>query len=420
MAAGERWVVLGLARARSPWLEEISQWATSGVLPLEFLKCLSAGELAGRLDGGRAYSAVLVDAHSTGVDRDLLDAARRAGTAAIVVTDGPGAQRWTALGAAAVLAYPFTSSDLFDVLADHATPVSTTASPTESDAQDLDADPTRWQGRLITVIGRGGTGVSTMAIAVAAHAAGRPGFAGSVALVDGALDADQAMYHDIGDVMPGLSELVEAHRMGRTDRDATRALLFDVEARGYHLLLGLRRRRDWTALTPRAVAESLTSLRATYETVVVDVNADLDGYDTTGSADVEERNLMARHCVRSADAVACVGGCDLRGVRGLVRTISDVLEMGVEPGRIVPVLNRAPARRAARIDSTKALVSLLRTVIDPDTLALSPLAIREVAGLETRHRDVGSVPARLLEVGKAADTVLVAKPAMANAALVPG
>ena len=56
-----RWVVLGLAPARTPWFTAVAQWANAGTVPIEFLKCLSADELLVRLRSDQPASAVLLD-----------------------------------------------------------------------------------------------------------------------------------------------------------------------------------------------------------------------------------------------------------------------------------------------------------------------------------------------------------------------
>ncbi len=70
-------------------------------------------------------------------------------------------------------------------------------------------------------------------------------------LADLALDADQGLLHHAPDVVPGLPELVEAHRASTLPAGAVQSMVFDVEERGYHLLLGMRRRRGWSALRSR-------------------------------------------------------------------------------------------------------------------------------------------------------------------------
>ncbi len=40
----DRFVVLGLGRPRSTWFGDVTRWANSASLPLEFVKCVSAEE----------------------------------------------------------------------------------------------------------------------------------------------------------------------------------------------------------------------------------------------------------------------------------------------------------------------------------------------------------------------------------------
>ena len=110
---------------------------------------------------------------------------------------------------------------------------------------------------FIAVTGSYGVGTSVLAMALAQALGDDARNTGQVVLADLALVADQAMLHGSPDIVPGVSELVEAHRSGRPDAAAVRATTFDVAGRGYDLLLGLRRRRDWAALRPRAVEATL-------------------------------------------------------------------------------------------------------------------------------------------------------------------
>ena len=101
--------------------------------------------------------------------------------------------------------------------------------------------------------GTGGTGRSTVAAAVAQGLASDPRNLDLVCLADLALHAEQAMLHGAADVVPGLLELVEAHRSGAPSIDEVRSLTWHVAERDYHLLLGLRRHRDWTAVAAAGV-----------------------------------------------------------------------------------------------------------------------------------------------------------------------
>ena len=205
-------------------------------------------------------------------------------------------------------------------------------SATDALPSDLAADDagSRWRGRLVAVTGDGGAGTSTVAMALAQGLARLPGNTGSVVLADLAGCGDLAMYHDVRDVMPGLQELVEAHRSTTPSRAVVRRLLFDIDERGYSLLLGLRRSRDWTALRPRALDAAVESLRASFRAVVADVRPEFDGEAETGSVDLEERNGPSRVAVVGADVVVVCGDASLKGIHALIRTERDVLGVGVE------------------------------------------------------------------------------------------
>lgn len=356
MVSGDRYVLLGLAQARSGWFRAVAQWANSGTIPAEFVKCVSAEELRARLASGRPFSAALVDATLPAFDRDLVDLARGSGCVVVAVDRAAGGTRdLRALGAAAVLPDFFDPKALLDVLANHAAVVARG----ESLAGEIGEEPaSRWQGQVAMVCGPGGTGASTVAIALAEGLAGDPRNGRSVLLADLALHAEQAMLHDARDVVPGVQELVEAHRSGRLPPEEVRALAFDVEERGYQLLLGLRRARAWATVRPRAFEASFESLRSTYRVVVCDADADLEGEEVGGSMEVEERHLMSRTAALRADVVFAVGLPGMKGLHSLVRVLGELRTAGVAPGGVVPVINRAPRSGRARSEMTAAVATL--------------------------------------------------------------
>lgn len=393
--AAERYVVLGLAQVRSAWFREVARWATSQSIPVEFLKAMSVEEVRVRLRTGRGFSALLVDDTVIGVDRDLVDIAMEAGCAVVLVDGGRGSALASDLGASGVLPAGFGRGELLQVLGNVATPLSRSGDVAPAIEPPVGGDA-RYQGRLVAVIGARGAGRSTVAMAVAQGLAGDARHAGLVCLADLALDADQALLHDAGDVVPGVLELVEAHRTGTPSVDAVRSLTWWVEARGYHLLLGLRRHRDWTSVRPRALAAALDGLRRGFRLVVADIDPDLDGERTTGSLDVEERNAMARATVSAADLVMVVGQPGMVGLHGLLRVTRAVLDHGVPADRIVPVLNRAPRSPRARAEHTKAFGDLLRGAVGECGVP-SPVHLGERRHLEQVVRDGGRLPDSWLE-----------------------
>ena len=358
--AGERYVLLGLAPARSSWFKVVAQWANSGTIPAEFVKCLSVEELRARLGSGRPFSAALVDAGLPGLDRDLVDTARLAACPVLAVADHRARADWAGLGVADVLPEYFDPKALLASLGAHAAMIS------RGDAVPGDAEPEpslALRGLVAMVCGPGGTGASTAAIALAQGLSADPRHGRPVLLADLALHAEQAMLHDARDVVPGVQELVEAHRTRRPTPEDVRALTFQVDERGYHLLLGLRQARAWSSIRTRAFEAAFASLRGAYPVVVADADADLEGEDQGGSIDVEERHVMARTAVAQADVVFTVGLPTMKGVHALVRVVLDVLAAGVPAERVVPVFNRSPRSPAARAAPAAALAALVEPAL---------------------------------------------------------
>lgn len=353
----ERFVLLGVARARSLWFRAVAQWTTSAAIPAEFVKCVSVEEVRAQLASGRAFSAALVDGGLPSVDRDVIAAAREAGCPVLVVDDGAGRRDWRALGAATVLPNGFDREQLLEALAAHAVMVGG-GDATAAAGTDLDPTQTRI-GRVVAVCGPGGTGASTAAIALAQQFAADPRGDDPVLLADLSLRAEQAMLHDARDIVPGVQELVESHRGRHPSVAEVRSLTFDIEARGYQLLLGLRRPRYWATVRPHSFQAAFASLQRSFGTVVCDITADFEGEEEGGSTDVEERNIMARTAVQQADAVVVVGTVGVKGMHALVRVMGDVLDAGVAPARIVPVVNLAPRSPKVRAEMTAALHQLL-------------------------------------------------------------
>jgi hypothetical protein len=386
----DRYVVLGLARRRAGWIRNVAQWANSAAIPAEFSMCLSPAELFARVGGGRVHSAVLVDAGLGLIDRDLIERVRSTGCAVFVVEDGDRGRDWLALGVQAVLPETFTRTSLLDALATHASMIDQAAMADRSADGGVLSSAT--EGALVAVCGPGGTGVSTVAAALAQGLAADARH-GRVLLADLALHAEQAMLHDVGDVAPGVQELVDAHRARQPDDREIEGLLFDVEARRYRLLLGLRHARQWSLVRPLAFASGLRSLRRCFDVTVCDITADFEGERDAGSADVEERNVMARTVVQAADVVLVVGLPGVKGVHSLVRVVGDLVHEGVDTRRIALVVNQSPRQPRARAEVSTAVAALLEPFV-PGGLRATPtfLPVRKV---DAAWRDGAPLPAPL-------------------------
>lgn len=385
----ERYVVVGLAHVRSPWFTEVARWATSGRAPIEFVKCVSVEELRTRVGGGRPFSAALLDGRLPVVDRDLIASLTDRDIAVVVVRGGSGTD-WTGLGATAVLPPDLDRHQLLDALGHHATMIA----PVEAKLGDPTPAPLppAWLGRVVAVTGRSGAGTSTVAAALAQGLADDPRNGGDVALADLARHAHQALLHDARDVVPGVQDLVEAHRTGRPTVEQVRSLTYEVPTRGYRLLLGLRRPSDWITVRSQAFSAAFDGLRAASRIVVADLDGDLEGESLTGSSDIEDRNLMARHVTALADVVVVVAHPGITGIHGLVVQIDDLRAHGVPGERILAVVNRAPRSRRSQAELTRCIAHLAGGVDHPDP-HVGPVFVTERRGVEAVHRDLARFPA---------------------------
>jgi hypothetical protein len=410
----DRFVVLGLAGARATWFAAIGQWAHAGSIPCDFVKCVSAEQLRVRLRSGRLHSAAVVDGTLPVVDRDLIADVHDAGVSVLVVDDESRTTHWTDLGADSLLREGFGPNDLTEVLRAHAAMVPAGEWRLPSPGS---APPARDPAPLIALCGPGGTGVSTLAIALAQQLAVNRRIAGDVVLADLCLRAEQAVLHDAGDVGPGVQELVDQARTATPTADQVRAHTFDVTERGYALLLGLRRPAAWSALRPRAIAASVAGLRDAFGTVVCDCDADLEGQAEGGSVDVEERTALSRTAVANADVVFVVGAPGLKGVYSLARVISDVADVGVAPVRVVPIFNRARRGPRSRARLSSALAALLPDTVRNEMASAVFLPEREVdASLHNRKRLPAALGDPLVGASQAIRTLSATGPALSDPA----
>lgn len=390
---GERYVLLGLAPARAPWFEAVAQWSMSAALAAEFIKCVSAEEVRVRLSSGRRHSALLVDAAAPSFDRDVVDAARTAGTVVVAVRgprEAPGPACYGDLGVAAELRADFTCDELLDTLERTCEMI---GRGDRLPAAVAAGNGPLWLADLFVVCGPGGTGASTIAIALAQGLAGDARQGGRVLLGDLARRADQAMLHDAPDLGPGVQELIEAHRAGRPELDDVRRMTFGVPRRGYRLLLGMRQPESWAALRPRAIDAALEGLRQAFQVVVADVTGDFEGEAEGGSVDVEERNHLARAAALRASVVVAVGAPGLKGVHSLAALIRSLVGIGVSGDRILPMLNRSPRNPRARAESARALAQLLPA---PRLALAGPVHVPE-RKLDDILRDGAALPGAVVD-----------------------
>ena len=387
-----RHVVLGLVSTAAAWPRRVDGWSASGTVPVTMKFCPSVEHLHALLRSGQRR-AVLLDGDLPMVDRDLLAAISASGGIPLVVEGSRRRRDWAQLGAPAVLPPTFDERQLLAAIDPQSAP---------SDAAQVPAPRARAHAPLIAVTGPGGTGASVVAIALAQGlAAGRR----RVLLADCCLHAEQSMLHNAHGAQPGLMELVDLHSAGAPGVRQIRQLTIGIVERGYHLLVGLRRARHWSSLRPASLQATLRSLRSAFDIVVADVDPDVDGEAQTGSVEVEERNGLARTVMSRAELVLVVGQPNMKGVYALVRTLIDLLEFGVAPQRLLPVINQANGAATTRSELSRAVRQLVGDAAGGS--AVSPALFLPAVPLENELRDRDPLPVTLPRaLATAADALL--------------
>lgn len=400
----DRFVVLGVAPARREWFRNVGRWANEAALPIDFIKCISVDEVQSRLESGRPFSALLIDSLTPGLGRDILELARSIGCGPIIIDSGLVDRDWQELGAQAVLPATFGASDLRSVLAHNANPVQRASSVPGADLFDP-AAPESYaaQASVITFTGAGGMGTSTLAMAAAQGLAAKYNDRTPILLADMALRSNQAMLHDTRDVVPGLLEFIDAHRLGVPNREDTPASIHAFPERGYDLLLGLRNERDWVSISSRSLSAGWSTLLERYNTVICDITGEFDGAEETGSEDIEDRNRLARMAARQSDLVVVTGVPGAWGIHHQVRTILALSELGVPCSRMLPVINHAPRQQRARSGLTSAIADLTRTRIADAEDLIGPIFVSTRKGLEATLRDGDPLPGAI--TGKLASSL---------------
>ena len=273
------------------------------------------------MGSSRPWAAFVVDGLHPAVDRDLLALAAKSGSPAVVVAGDAPAVDWLGLGAGAVLESDFGPDDLARAI----------SVPASAHTSSSGTAP------VVTVMGPGGTGASTIAIALAQ---GLAQHWSEVLLADFARHAEQHVLHDLRRDGPSVGDLVEAHRVAAPDAATLRHVPEEIPSRGYRVLGGLRRALGWSSLRPRAVEATLNGLRTSFDAVICDVDADLEGEAESGSFDIEERNILGRSAVAASSAVVVVGGPGVKGTHSVLRVLGEIWAHGVSPRRTIVVVNR--------------------------------------------------------------------------------
>lgn len=384
--------VVGLATQGARWPADVARWCTGGTVAAEFATCLSADELRTTLVL-RPVDVVILDA-ATAVHAPQLLGEVRAREVVLVGVDPPtGAVPGAAEHFDGILADGFTPRALTDLLlrlepSDRPRRRSLGPGMVVAEHRSL-GEAHRLRGRMVGVSSTAGAGASVVAMALAQGLARGEE---TVALVDGARRGQQCMYHDVGDVLPGVSELADAQRAGMTDPDEVRALLFDQPGRGYHLLLGRRHPHETDRHRAADLHAALDAVARSYDLVVVDHDPEVDLGPPAARAVLGDRHAVALHLATNAEVEVVVAHPGIKGVHDAARRVDELIEVGLPPERLVVCCNRAPRSPTGRLAFERSVRALTRARFgEGSTLAV--LHLRTSSRIEVALREGRPLPA---------------------------
>jgi hypothetical protein len=154
--------------------------------------------------------------------------------------------------------------------------------------------------------------------------------------------------------------------------------------------------------------------------VVAEIDADVEGEAECGSVDVEDRNMLARTAAETADLVLVVGQAGLCGLHAHLRVLRDLMGLGVDPGKLVPIVNRAPRSPRARAEISRALAGLLEASMPGVRLAANAVFVPERRRLDGAVRDGVAPPAAVVgPIAQAVRALVEVVPSSAGAGAGP-
>ncbi|NNN12703.1 MAG: hypothetical protein HKL81_03005 [Acidimicrobiaceae bacterium] len=241
----------------------------------------------------------------------------------------------------------------------------------------------RTTGHIISVVGSGGVGTSTIAMALAQ---GLSQIGGSSLLVDARLRGEQAFLNDARSNAMGISELIRATRISRLEKRDLDPYLEWVSTRCYSLLKSGRTKRDWLGWDQDSISSTLETLTSNFGHLVVDVGCDFEGSSDTGSNDIESRNLLGRLSLARSSLVVLVGTDDTKGIFSLASINREISRSELTTSPSLFVMNRCESSRLKRAMDQQELARLLSASANPKV----PSAERdqaEVIYIPSRHID---------------------------------
>ena len=368
--------VAALCHPRSAWPLELARWATTGSAPVRLLSCVSADEVRSLLAAGHAPCAVLIDGSSSQVDEQLLGGIKGSGALVVGVECEQKPTPWESLGADRVLPAHFAVTDLLDVL---------TEAP-RSDGNTRPGDPAVASGehggrrnRIIGVCGSPGAGTTVTSMAIASYlGAGPERMTGpaSVLLLEATGRGHHGLYHDTGDVIPSMADVIEKARSRDLHPDDLRTMTFDVRGE-YRLCLGAPGPVESNHVSDGDARLLLQTVTRHHGTTVVD-------HDGAGSG------ALAAAVAEAADLWVTVTTAGMKGLHDAARMVLEAISAGVAPQNQLVLLNMTSRRGASRLGIQRDLSRLLEPVAEVGVRVSAVPSVR----MEPALRDGLALPRR--------------------------
>ncbi len=323
----EKWrkpLVLALVRGSHQWVRDLNHWANGSVIDQDFAVVLSIDELLSRADGTDHLIIILVDSENRAVIAKL-QAVPEIRDAHIIVVDASFSSEIKLPPGTHGISYPFTPDELGALIAgidkerEFQTPpresLARRSSLAESRIDPAPASTDPPVARVIAILGVGGSGSSTIAMAVAQSLA----HSSKVVLADLCAEADLSMYHDIDRALGGLGELMAMARKATPRISQIRSYCLPAVGRNYFLLPGLRRQEESALWSQKHLEELLNALMSEFDYVVCDLDGSYRSSKTREALGEGSTTLATEVTLSRADAIALVMGNDLRSVHGGLR-----------------------------------------------------------------------------------------------------
>ena len=408
----EKPLLTALVKGSHQWVRDLNRWANGSVIDQDFAVVLSVDELVSVARATRRRLIVMVDSEYHSVIPRLSQASEELDVQTVVVRSTPRTPIDVPSGVTTI-DYPFTPDELGVLTStlqaqNILDPYSGAEQPRLRQLDAPNASPkvsptTTVGSRLIGVLGVGGSGASTIAMALAQTLAENH----KVVLVDLCAQADLSMYHDLDRALGGLADLMAAARKATPKTSQIRRYCIPTMGRGYFLLPGIRRQEETSIWREKHLDDLFGALLSEFDFVVCDLDGSYRSANTRAAIGEPSTTLGTEVALSRADAIVLTVGGDLRGIHGGLRIYQRLLGDSTANTPMALCVNRIPRKpmaRSAHGDFNLAkLTSDIAASAERGVASEIPLAsgsqpkpeilmIREERGLDRIHEAVRPLP----------------------------